>query len=506
MSASNNNDENLQNLLSEVESAISNNDLATLKHLFSHPLDYKTLQDENGNNPLHLSIIHEKNAIFDYLLDKFDLEAQNRTGHTVLSLSLLDHSDVLINEYFALKLIRKGANINVFFCDNNTILHLALQRHYFQVAQFVIEKGADINAQNDAGCTPLHMLFHVKTDPEGVIEGVGLMLYHGADASIRDHNGNIPFELAVIYDRYIRTAQENLFFYTFDSNSSYEMSDEVLCELLESKSPLFFQIVDYVSEVVFVSGVTFSPFLLFRIDPNFLKVVIEKFDYVVKKILACPPDYVTWFRFRIESLQNWEILLGSHLASDTVEFIGRFSISWLVKKLDEDQVSPKVVTGFLFYLLSYGLEVSEIDVQAVYKKYGYCDLFKTFLHLDIKKSKLMNTDILPKIIYDINLDLETFLTDPHDFSINAIEKLLDYYAHPKLRQFCNKLGVKKLVIKSDSLPKVPLLVELARDTLRIYLIKKYSLKYPKQFFTLIKHLPISHIHEKILSFETKLYY
>ncbi|EFA08117.1 ankyrin-3 [Tribolium castaneum] len=505
MSVSHNCDENRRNLLSEVESAISNNDLATLKQLLPHPFDQTTLQDENGNNPLHLSIIYEKNAIFDYLLDKFDLEAQNHSGHTALSLSLLYHSDIFIIEYFALELIRKGANIEVVFSDNNTVLHLALQRHYFQVAQLVIEKGADLNVQNDAGCTPLHMLFHVKTDPEGVTEGVGLMLYHGADASVRDKNGNVPFELAVIYDRYIKVAQENLFFYTFDSNSSYEMSDEVLFELLESKSSLFFQIVDYVSEVVFVSGVTFSPFLLFRIDPNFLKVVIGKFDYVVRKILACPPDHFNWFRFRIESLQNWEILLASHLSADTIEFIGRFSISWLVKKLDEDQVPPKIILGFLFYLLSYGLEVSEIDVQAVYKKFGYCDLFKTFLHLDIKKSKLMNTDILPKLIYDVSLDLGTFLTDPHDFSINAIENLLDYYADPQLRQFCNKLGVKKLVVKSTALPQVPLLVQLARDTVRKYLVEKFSIRHPKQFFSLLKQLPISHIHEKILSFETKLY-
>lgn len=422
-------------------------------------------------------------------------------------MSLIDGpSDIFLSEYFAVELIKNGADFEVLCSFSNTILHLALQRHYFQLAQLVIERGVDINAQNDAGCTPLHMLFHAKTDPEGVIEGVGLMLYHGADASICDNNGNIPFELAVIYDRYITVAQENLLFYTFDSYSCYQMSEEVLFELLVSKSPIFFKILDYVSEIVSVSRVSLSPFLLFRIDPEYLKIVIEKFDYVIKKILACPGDHFNWFRYKIESLQNWEILLGSHLGPDTVEFIGRFSINWLVKKLHEDQIHPKLRVEFIFYLLSYGLEVSEIDVQAVYKNFGYCSLFKTCLHLDIKKSELMNTDVIPKIIYDVHFDLDVFLQDPHDFSLNAIEELLDYYANPRLKQFCDILRVERLVLKARNLPRVPLLVEFARDVLRKYLIEKFQITQPKEFFTLIRHLPISHIHEKILSFQSKLYY
>ncbi|XP_063903604.1 uncharacterized protein LOC135123033 [Zophobas morio] len=505
MSAANTSSDLPNDTTSQVISAISGNDVDKLERLVASCAESLAILDDEGNNLLLLSIILDKYGIFDYLLslNYYDLEATNLNGETALLLSLTRFANqgVFLSEHFAVGLVEKSANIHTLCYNNNTFLHLALQRHQFLISQVLIEKGADINAQNNDGCTPLHMLFNMKTDPDGVSEGVGLMIYYGADASIIDNNGNLPFELAVIYDPSIISVHEHLFFYTFDCYSEYKLSSEVLFELLERKSPLFFQLAECVKEVVFVKNVIFSSMMFFKLEPQVLGVMIDKFDYVIRSVFLSKQP-IFWYDFQSTSFHNWEMLINSNLACETVEFLGKIRMELLVAKMIEDQIHPREAMNFIFYLLSYGLNVWEKDLDSVYKTYGYCDLFKTLLHMEIRVSFC---DIIPRIIYDIKLDLDVFLNDPHNYSLNAFEELLDYFARPKLKNICYKLNVKQFITKAKSLPQVPLLVEFARDAVRKYLIERFSVRRSSQFYTVVRWLPISIYHKKILSFETKLY-
>jgi len=91
-----------------------------------------------------------------------------------------------------------AANVRDFY--GNTPLH-AVNRPEF--IQLLIEYGADVNAQNDRGQTPLHRAFS-----EGDVEVVRCLIDTGADLNARDDFYNTPFhcdtsvEYVYMYDDY----------------------------------------------------------------------------------------------------------------------------------------------------------------------------------------------------------------------------------------------------------------------------------------------------------------
>ncbi len=83
------------------------------------------------------------------------------------------------------------------FRCHNTILHLAADRMYgdpcfLELAALVLEYGADPNARNDTGWTPLHYACnHESRDPDMA----ALLLKHGADPNAADNRGLLPLDL-----------------------------------------------------------------------------------------------------------------------------------------------------------------------------------------------------------------------------------------------------------------------------------------------------------------------
>jgi len=78
-----------------------------------------------------------------------------------------------------------GVAVNIRDFNGNTPLH-AVERPEF--IQLLIEYGADVNAQNDLGQTPLHIAFS-----RGDVEVVRCLIQAGADLNARDDFYNTPF-------------------------------------------------------------------------------------------------------------------------------------------------------------------------------------------------------------------------------------------------------------------------------------------------------------------------
>jgi len=73
-----------------------------------------------------------------------------------------------------------------------TPLHAAIAERHAEVAELLISKGANVNARNDSGRTPLHFLATYINDRR-LAE---LMLEHGSDIDARDKNGATALDFA----------------------------------------------------------------------------------------------------------------------------------------------------------------------------------------------------------------------------------------------------------------------------------------------------------------------
>ena len=71
----------------------------------------------------------------------------------------------------------------------NSFLHLAIEGNCPDLLKYFIEKGADINKQNNQGNTPLHLALKNKN-----MEIIGILLEKKAKLNIPNNDGEIPFD------------------------------------------------------------------------------------------------------------------------------------------------------------------------------------------------------------------------------------------------------------------------------------------------------------------------
>jgi len=87
--------------------------------------------------------------------------------------------------------LEKGANPNAKDDNGWTPLYRAAHKGHVDVVRVLLERGANPNAKNNIGGTPLHIAAYF-----GHVEIVKLMLERGADPLIADSRGRIPLDYA----------------------------------------------------------------------------------------------------------------------------------------------------------------------------------------------------------------------------------------------------------------------------------------------------------------------
>ena len=96
-------------------------------------------------------------------------------------------------------LLAKGLKVGVVVPDSSgrTALFSAVQDDQFAAAQLLIEKGADVNAQESDGTSCLHLAMHRSGFRPGGKEIAVLLLDKGANVNVKDSQGRTPLAIAL---------------------------------------------------------------------------------------------------------------------------------------------------------------------------------------------------------------------------------------------------------------------------------------------------------------------
>jgi ankyrin repeat protein len=89
-------------------------------------------------------------------------------------------------------LLAHGADVNAKNNDGDTPLHTAGENANAATAELLLENGGSVNAKNNAGRTPLHV-----TEYDSSATVLRLLLAHGADINATDNNGDTPLHSVV---------------------------------------------------------------------------------------------------------------------------------------------------------------------------------------------------------------------------------------------------------------------------------------------------------------------
>jgi len=198
----------------KLEQYITTADVGSLDALLNqNPVLAKT-RTSHQVSPLMLSCYYKKPEVTDVLLkyiDELNLFEASAAGKFDVVAQIVNTHPEAINFYaedgftplglacyfgqydIARYLVLKGADVNL--PSNNGFkvypLHSAAAGNYTRIAKMLIENGANINVKQQAGATALH-----SAAQNGNIELLILLMEHGADVNVRMEGGKLPADLA----------------------------------------------------------------------------------------------------------------------------------------------------------------------------------------------------------------------------------------------------------------------------------------------------------------------
>jgi len=198
----------------KLEEYITTADLNSLDALLTQNPALAKSRTSHHVSPLMLSCYYKKPEVTDILLKHLDeinlFEASAAGKFDVVAHLVYSHPDA-INFYaedgftplglacyfgqyeIARYLVLKGADVNM--PSNNGFrvypLHSAAAGNYTQIARMLIENNAQVNVKQQAGATALH-----SAAQNGNIDLLILLLEHGADVNVRMEGGKLPADLA----------------------------------------------------------------------------------------------------------------------------------------------------------------------------------------------------------------------------------------------------------------------------------------------------------------------
>lgn len=186
---------------SELHTAVEQKDVKKVKKLLQKPKKMR-LQllsyDHDGQTPLTSALKNNDAEMVDLLLQaykeaKVDINTKDKNGYTVLHQAVTSDDKILVRI-----LQTEGIDVDVENADKNRPLHYFCQKfkspNCSEPFQLFIEKGCNVNAQNNNGETPLHKAIFNNSVRLLMVD---LLLKNGADVNLLTSIGEGALHYAV---------------------------------------------------------------------------------------------------------------------------------------------------------------------------------------------------------------------------------------------------------------------------------------------------------------------
>ena len=144
--------------------------------------------DKNGGQPLHHAAGYGHADVCEFLVSRgADVTARDDHGSTPLILATYYHCFPAL-----CRPLITGDSVNLPDSSGNRALHIAARKGHRFTVQLLVESGANANAVNGYGQTPLHTAADRAQDSP---ELCGILLTYDAKCRMKDEDGNRPLHL-----------------------------------------------------------------------------------------------------------------------------------------------------------------------------------------------------------------------------------------------------------------------------------------------------------------------
>ncbi|XP_065835337.1 putative ankyrin repeat protein RF_0381 [Oscarella lobularis] len=158
-----------------------NNRLNVAEHLINNGINIE-LQNNRGKTPFLLACANGNAALVDLLISKgCNRLAESKSGRGALALAILARQFEMTK-----KLVEMGFDVNQPCGEvGYTSLHWAVSKESNQIVNFLIEKGANLEAKTKTGRTPIMITVY-----KGNVDLLDLLISKGCDVRAKDECGH----------------------------------------------------------------------------------------------------------------------------------------------------------------------------------------------------------------------------------------------------------------------------------------------------------------------------